>query len=315
MKLELLTNKNRIFGLDILRAIAILFVVFTHAGKFFPPKYIKYYMMFDYDGVGIFFVLSGFLIGNIFIKQVEGKQVTFGEIKFFWIKRWTRTLPNYYFILIILIIFNISQINIRGGILHLIFLQNLLEIPKNNFFGWSWSLSVEEWFYIFFPLAVYLLFSLKFSIKKSIFIYSFIFILTIPIFRFLVYHSKVNFTYENYYSLSHSVFYRLDAIAYGVMAAYLYSYYRKWWNTYKKPLLIVGIILLSLALYFGHFISGYAYKLSELSLTSITVFCFLPYLNSIKYSKSLFYKPITFLSVTSYSLYLVNYTNPNSTFR
>ena len=57
------------------------------------------------DGVSIFFVLSGFLIGGILIKVLETEPATFKTLFNFWIRRWFRTLPNYLFILLILIFF------------------------------------------------------------------------------------------------------------------------------------------------------------------------------------------------------------------
>ena len=53
--------KNRIYGLDILRALAIIFVVYGHAQKFAPEWLKDVYTIPLYDGVAVFFVLSGFL--------------------------------------------------------------------------------------------------------------------------------------------------------------------------------------------------------------------------------------------------------------
>ncbi|MHC5768257.1 MAG: acyltransferase family protein, partial [Nostoc sp.] len=64
--------KNRIYGLDILRAMAILFVVYGH-GYNLVRGYVnkKLYNSITFDGVSIFFVLSGFLIGGILLKIVN----------------------------------------------------------------------------------------------------------------------------------------------------------------------------------------------------------------------------------------------------
>jgi peptidoglycan/LPS O-acetylase OafA/YrhL len=64
---------NRLVGLDIMRSIAILIVIYEHARHYVPPKYTEIYNtlnIFKIDGVTIFFVLSGYLIGGIFIKEL-----------------------------------------------------------------------------------------------------------------------------------------------------------------------------------------------------------------------------------------------------
>ena len=62
-------GSTRILGLDILRSAAIFFVMLTHGARFIPKQISEYYSLLFFDGVGIFFVLSGFLIGyqtNVF---------------------------------------------------------------------------------------------------------------------------------------------------------------------------------------------------------------------------------------------------------
>ena len=64
LKIKIDSDK-RIYGLDILRALAILFVVFAHSTSFVPKSLKIFYWHLQYDGVSVFFVLSGFLIGKI----------------------------------------------------------------------------------------------------------------------------------------------------------------------------------------------------------------------------------------------------------
>ncbi len=63
-KLEL--DPNRIFGLDILRAFAILVVVLGHSSIYLPKTLRSYNAYLEFPGVAIFFVLSGYLISKNF---------------------------------------------------------------------------------------------------------------------------------------------------------------------------------------------------------------------------------------------------------
>ena len=107
LKIEI--NSSRIYGLDILRAFAILFVVLDHSKHTLQnsnseiisgisQSYSWYIRYLVFDGVSIFFVLSGFLIGSILIKTFDRGDLSFKSLVNFWIKRWMRTLPNYLFI-------------------------------------------------------------------------------------------------------------------------------------------------------------------------------------------------------------------------
>ncbi|MDG1661044.1 MAG: hypothetical protein P8H40_06680 [Winogradskyella sp.] len=51
-------------------------------------------------GVDIFFVLSGFLIGGILLRKLEAGQTSFSDLVRFWKRRWLRTFPNYFVVLI-----------------------------------------------------------------------------------------------------------------------------------------------------------------------------------------------------------------------
>ena len=142
-------------GLDLIRATAIGFVLLSHMGTFtYMPDNLNY--MLGYWGVELFFVLSGFLIGRILINNLINNVTIFS----FWKRRWLRTLPSYF---LFLSVNTVIAITMQWGIgkwkviTYLIFVQNLYFPASPNFFLESWSLSVEEWFYISIPLVFYLL--------------------------------------------------------------------------------------------------------------------------------------------------------------
>jgi peptidoglycan/LPS O-acetylase OafA/YrhL len=168
LKIEI--NKNRIYGLDILRAWAIFFVVLDHSthtlqksNSAFINEISRIYSWnmryFIFDGVSIFFVLSGFLIGSILIRGFEKEEITVKNLLNFWIKRWVRTLPAYLFILSTLVVlsyFFTANFNIYETGKYYLFIQNF-NSPHPDFFPEAWSLSVEEWFYLLIPSSIFFL--------------------------------------------------------------------------------------------------------------------------------------------------------------
>ncbi|KFF11548.1 hypothetical protein IW15_15150 [Chryseobacterium soli] len=167
-------KQDRVFGLDILRCLAILFVVIGHGNYLLPTKISNIIDYFIFDGVSVFFVLSVFLIGGILIKEIENKDISFKLILNFWKRRWFRTLPNYFLILIILCILSVSFDKdfdgIRSIARYFVFSQNLFT-PHPGFFPEAWSLSVEEWFYLLNPINYIIYFGYSKIIKKTNFDY------------------------------------------------------------------------------------------------------------------------------------------------
>src|ERR1035437_3385980 len=109
-------------------------------------------------GVEIFFVLSGFLIGGILFREIDKGNSFVKTLINFWIRRWFRILPLYYAVL--LFKFIAIDHSIGWNILYYFaFLQN--NFYGINYFSVSWSLVVEEWFYLFAPL--FLLFLCKWT--------------------------------------------------------------------------------------------------------------------------------------------------------
>jgi peptidoglycan/LPS O-acetylase OafA/YrhL len=141
--------KGRIYGLDVMRAAAMICVILTHSG-------IRtiYDMRYGIVAVESFFVVSGFLIGAILIRDFKDG-VNFSTVSYFWKKRWFRTLPLYYAVLLIKFIF-IDQTPGWNILYYFVFLQS--NIYGIDFLPVSWTLVVEEWFYFINPVLFYRIF-------------------------------------------------------------------------------------------------------------------------------------------------------------
>ena len=107
---------------------------------------------YGWMGVDLFFVLSGFLIGRQAFKPRVETPARFLEA--FWTKRWLRTLPLYYVVLFTCAVIKpaLFHVPFKGDIWHFAtFTQNYMA-PRD--FVASWSLCVEEQFYLVLPLFV-----------------------------------------------------------------------------------------------------------------------------------------------------------------
>ena len=162
-----MAKHNRNAQLDFLRATAIVAVVLFHVLQMSPeplPKVMSTAKIGKY-GVDLFFVLSGWLIGGLYWRE----EVASGRVKIwnFWLRRWLRTIPPYLVALILAWIAVYLQRKEVFDWRYLIFAQNYFE--KIPFFLVSWSLCVEEHFYLFLP-ALILLFPCKFRTQTVLFV-------------------------------------------------------------------------------------------------------------------------------------------------
>ncbi len=316
-KIEL--NLNRIYGLDILRAVAIFIVVALHGGKLLTPGMSKIQRwLIEFDGVSIFFVLSGFLIGGILIKTLEKRQNEKNVLLNFWVKRWFRTLPNYFLILIVLLLLN-ALFTENFSLLHtwqlkyFIFSQNLFS-EHPSFFPEAWSLSIEEWFYLLIPLILFTLrYACKLHSNQTVILTASGIIFLITSFRFYRY---LNITVENLNQwdsiFRKQVITRLDSLMYGMIGAFIQFYYREKWLKNKGILFCFGVLILATTKMLASLgvisIGGLYNCVFSFSATSIATLFLLPYLSDLKKGSGVVYRIVTYVSLISYSMYLLNFS-------
>lgn len=223
---------SRNFGLDLARTIAISLVVVSHFGH-------NALDALGFWGVELFFALSGFLIGQILWRNFSRTDVwAKSHIVNFWQRRWWRTLPNYYlffFILLISAYINKEEIPSIIGLSKFMWFGQFLLNHNWGFYSVSWSLCIEEWFYFLFPIFLFI-FGILIRNRKISFVFSLVCIITGSI---IVRSFLANQDSPHY--LRGITLARLDAIAYGVVIAFLIStsgITRK----YKYLALAIGIL-------------------------------------------------------------------------
>lgn len=285
----------RNFGLDLVRATAIVLVLLAH--------FVKKIDFLGFWGVELFFSLSGFLIGGILWRDlIQPDQVNLKFIFNFWLRRWYRTLPNYYLFLLIMIIFHqfiIADLKSYYTVFASVwFGQNFLA-RTSNFFGVSWSLCIEEWFYVVFPILLLAGNQLGLKKQRLLILTSIFLILFSVIFRFILISQGVAF------SLRAITLARMDAIVYGVIVAYLSI------EVFKKKSIhfiyfLAGMIGLFLCMVF-YKTAQPIHELYLLILAPLSCALLLPLLTHISISKLVFQpfkKVIENISLWSYSIYL-----------
>ena len=197
-KLQFMTKFNYRPEIDGLRALSILPVVFFHSG----------YQLFSggYVGVDIFFVISGYLITSIILKLQIKKQFS---ITNFYSRRAKRILPSLLlliFLSLILSVFIVPPEELliisKSALSSLFFFSNFFFTYNAGYFDLSseyqpllhtWSLSIEEQFYILFPF--FLISFSKYKFKTLLGIISMIILLSI---FFAQWSGNLQFNYPFY---------------------------------------------------------------------------------------------------------------------
>lgn len=307
-------DSNRVYGLDILRALAIFFVMFGHS-RYLVPSLIhnKEYMFFVMDGVTIFFVLSGFLIGGILIKiLVKENSFSLSTLINFWMRRWFRTVPNYLLILATVLVIEVLNSGIfkLNNLKYFIFSQNLYS-PHPSFFPEAWSLSIEEWFYLTLGSGLFISFKFRFSVKKTVLVWIGLIILGatfIRTYQAIIHDCADNMCWQAY--VRGQVITRLDSLMIGVLAAYISIFFNHIWLAMRSnTFFLLGIFLICIPQLYDYFIGGMWFKNYLLfSFVSIGTFLLLPKATTISTGNGFLYRLVTVTSLISYSMYLVNYT-------
>jgi len=160
-------------------------------------------------GVNIFFVISGFLITSLMLQEELNTNTV--SLKNFYIRRFLRIFPAYYFLLLVYFILSRTgyiYISTPSWITSITYTKYIFQEQYYDWYtGHFWSLSMEELFYLFWPF----IFSFGNRIRKIVVISI---VLLVPFLRLYAYYNPIEFTIFELSPLS-----RFDSIAIGCICA------------------------------------------------------------------------------------------------
>lgn len=175
--------------------------------------------------VDLFFVLSGFLISGLLFKEYErDAKIDFGR---FLVRRSFKIYPGFFAFLSISLLVSTLAYHFLGGtrpyfrgyIYDALFLHNYINGP----YGTTWSLDVEEAFYILLPIFFGVIINRK-ALKFRTIITTYLVLVVIGITgRILAVINYPVYNFEKRFTQTH---YRLDALFFGVVLSYLYHYHK-----------------------------------------------------------------------------------------
>lgn len=297
------TKTKSIPSLDGLRAISIFLVIVGHIylvnnhGK--ETKFFVYQDM----GVSLFFVISGYLITEILLGELRKS----GRVNYFrfFLKRVFRIFPAYYFFLAVsylILQLHGKQVDTPSIISCLFYLGYYYPPELLHYWAHSWSLAIEEQFYVFWPLAI------NFLKKEKNIIYCLIAVIALsPILRVLTYYFIPLYKHK-YHFLLHT---RADTLAFGCLFALLkqreiakkfigYCLERKLF--YIAVIYLIFIYPILHHYFLGTFRATIGYTLEAVALLVVVVH--LIYTKDRWYIKCVNSKIMTHLGSISYGIYL-----------
>lgn len=304
---------NRNIGLDFFRAFALLLVIAGHCLNFFrlsAPVVFDWFFLFR-DALEMFFVLSGFLIGNLLFKtnETDGK-LTGTNVKTFFKRRWFKTLPAYWLVIVLHLLAGYFIWNdLLGGFSYrfFTFTQNLTRADF-YFFPVSYSLCIEEWFYLLLPLCLWVLQGLwpGISFGKKAGLVGVAFIAGFTGVRWYLYATQFPALHWDM-EVRKAIVARLDVSMYGVLAACCFQLFKRQFLQCRYPAFIGGSLLFVFSLYVrvNYSQSFYSYVL-YFTVVPFAFALWLPLLYQLQIRAGWLRRGITYISLTSYSYYLLH---------
>ena len=301
---------QRVASLDFLRSIAIFLVLGRHMNVgtgedgVWLHRVTAIWERGGWIGVDLFFVLSGFLISGLLFREFQ----RYGKIDLrrFFIRRGLKIYPPFYFFIFVSIIARAvrgAPLPTRDILGDLLFLQNYLGTNA----GHTWSLAVEEHFYVLLPLVMILLIWGSRSLTDPFRGLSLFFAVLAPgllILRIANAHYRGHFSYETHINPTHL---RIDSLMFGVICSYWFYFHREQVVTVVAPrarsLMALGVVLLGPAFIFDLESSPFNYTLG-LTMFYLGSGALLMGLVVKERDRGRFFNLVSLIGAYSYSIYL-----------
>ena len=300
------SGSRTIPSLDGLRAVSVLMVIAAHINgalaRLIPFVPFWIYLVWGSLGVQTFFVISGFLITHLLLKELQASGTI--SLKHFYFRRALRIFPAFYVYLAVAGVVTLvgwETGTLRAFLTAATYTWNYLG-GGSELLEHTWSLSLEEQFYVLWPAALVLLGTRK-SSKLAVWV-----ILLSPLSRIVTYYLA-----PNHRALLNAMLHTgLDSIMFGCLLAILWNNSK--FNQIVRPLVrgwtaaLAASFVLVLAPVFlgarfgGSYIFVFGFTLNAICLSLILVYVVR---NPDSFVGRLLNAPVLrHLGVVSYSLYL-----------
>lgn len=295
-----------------LRAISVIMVITGHIGhtglynSIYRYHYVRAGMDFVRDGglaVSMFFILSGFLITRLLLDEEQTKASI--NLRNFYVRRLLRIVPAYYFLLLVYYLMQrLGYLHIEAGswFTALTFTKNL-SWPEDWYTAHSWSLSVEEQFYLVWPLLF------RCGDKPRRYVCG-MWLIVVPLLRLYNYYVPAEMLSDL------SLWTNLDALALGCLLAFYCKPLLAAWRPEVWRALAIGSVFVLFGLNYANRLTDPVPHLSDIwgllgqrhgTLAFLALGCLLLY--SVYVARGPWFRllnsrPLNFIGKTSYGLYL-----------
>lgn len=319
--------EKRIFNLDLLRGVAIIWVVLSHLSFTILPKSFKVIFGPGWVGVDLFFVISGFVVTRSYLSFIANETDQLMKLRnritvniLYLLRRFIRLQPIAWLWVLLPIIYS-SYLKMKGypnlfenflaegKAICLLFYNYYLAIYDQKLFMPYWSLIVEEHFYLLL-MIIFCMSINKDKIRKIL----------IFLFLILIVHRSYNVYFENVPNQFFLFFtqYRLDGLILGSILAMLSDDIRfKVTKTILKKLNFrcLFIFLLGIIYWIAFLMekTSFHFAFGHTLLSFIILFLVLLSINEpkIEHENSVLNKIVNIIQkigVRSYSIYLIHFT-------
>lgn len=306
---------NRVPELDGIRGTAILVVIIFHwialEGVSVLPERLERLLSFGWSGVDLFFVLSGFLIGGILLDARDSTNY----FKVFYMRRFYRILPLYSAICVLSVAMFYAHLSTHAWLFqrkipwyaYLTFGQNFWMVKLKTLGCWqlavTWSLAVEEQFYLTLPFLV------RFVSRKSLPYVLAVGVFLAPLIRLALWLALT--PSGAHFATEYLAPCRMDALLLGVLAACAVrdAACWDWLVTHKKVVGAASIILAAGVLEMIHkHLANDSFVLGSFGYTWIALFFLSLLLLAVTQrgfvSRLFRFRGLTELGLVAYGLYL-----------